>query len=72
FIFAFFRCPPRRVLAWRRSVVAHYREFFRADNPFFAFFFCSRFFSTKSANMSFFHSKNADIGSNLLLPIQNA
>ncbi|WP_208615199.1 hypothetical protein, partial [Xenorhabdus kozodoii] len=28
-------CPPRPVSARRRSVVAHYREFFGADNSFF-------------------------------------
>ncbi|MCC8379758.1 hypothetical protein, partial [Xenorhabdus sp. PB30.3] len=30
-----FRCPARRVSAQRRSVVAHYREFFGLDNSFF-------------------------------------
>ncbi|MDC9598198.1 hypothetical protein, partial [Xenorhabdus anantnagensis] len=31
----FLRCPPRRVSAQRRSVVAHYREFYGCGNSFF-------------------------------------
>ncbi|WP_218153264.1 hypothetical protein, partial [Xenorhabdus koppenhoeferi] len=31
--------PPRHVSAQRRSAVAHYREFFGADNSFFNFIF---------------------------------
>ncbi|WP_323871152.1 hypothetical protein, partial [Xenorhabdus doucetiae] len=30
-----FRFPQRLVSAWRRSVVAHYREFYGSDNSFF-------------------------------------
>ncbi|MDC9581474.1 hypothetical protein PSI15_07855, partial [Xenorhabdus sp. PR6a] len=30
-----FRFPSRLFSAWRRSVVAHYREFYGADNSFF-------------------------------------
>ncbi|MDC9594813.1 hypothetical protein, partial [Xenorhabdus sp. IM139775] len=43
-------CPSRPVLAWRRSVVAHYREFYGADNSFFEFLFRSWFFSSKRGN----------------------
>ncbi|WP_232217498.1 hypothetical protein, partial [Xenorhabdus cabanillasii] len=35
-----------------------------ADNSFFAFFFCSRFFSTKAAKKFFFHSINGAIDNN--------
>ncbi|MGJ0627185.1 hypothetical protein, partial [Xenorhabdus bovienii] len=31
----FSRCPPRRVFAQRRSVVAHYRDFLAPDNSYF-------------------------------------
>ncbi|MCC8366671.1 hypothetical protein J8V57_10295, partial [Xenorhabdus sp. PB61.4] len=56
-----FRCPSRRVSAQRRSVVAHYREFFGPDNSFFAFFFRSFFFSTNSAKMFILNSIIDDI-----------
>ncbi|EKT53391.1 hypothetical protein, partial [Providencia burhodogranariea] len=38
---------PRSALTHRGSVDAHYRELKNSGNPFFAFFFRSRFFSSK-------------------------
>ncbi|WP_222943048.1 hypothetical protein, partial [Xenorhabdus sp. PB62.4] len=56
--------PQRLVSAQRRSVVAHYREFYGADNSFFEFFFRSCFFSTNLTFLFFFHPKSGEIGNN--------
>ncbi|WP_211353884.1 hypothetical protein, partial [Xenorhabdus doucetiae] len=49
-----FRFPQRLFSAWRRSVVAHYREFYGSDNSFFLIFFLFVVFFNKNGNYVFF------------------